>query len=159
MTVKKDKVVTIEYELKSLDGEILDSSDENGALAYIQGSEFLIPGLERLLEGKKVGDAVNQTLKPADAFGDYDEALVFEAARSDFEEGVELQEGLEFEAEVNEKVRLCTIVEIKGDAVTVDANHPFSGEELAVRAKILDIRDATPEELDHGHVHDGHDGH
>ena len=159
MKVSKDMVVTIDYELKSTDGEILDSSDENGSLSFIQGSGFLIPGLERLLDGKQVGDAVSETLSAADAFGEYDEALVFEASRDDFEKGVKLEEGLEFEADINEQVRLCTITAIKGDIITVDANHPFSGEELAVRATVLGVRLASPEEIEHGHVHDGSEEH
>ena len=159
MNVSKDMVVTIDYELKSSDGEILDSSDENGSLSFIQGSGFLIPGLERLLDGKKVGDAISETLAAADAFGEYDEALVFEATREDFEAGIELKEGLEFEAEINEHVRLCTITDIKGNVITVDANHPFSGEALSVRATVLGVRLATSEEIEHGHVHDGSESH
>lgn len=159
MTASKDKVVSIEYELKSVDGEILDSSDENGVLSYLQGSGFLFPGLEKALEGKAVGDAISQTFKAADAYGEYDEKFVFEAARSDFTEGVELYEGLEFEAEVEDELKICTIIHIDGDKVTVDANHPLSGEDLQVRAKITEIRDATPEEIEHGHVHDGSEHH
>jgi FKBP-type peptidyl-prolyl cis-trans isomerase SlyD len=159
MNVAKEKVVTIDYELKSAEGEIYDSSDENGALSYIHGIGFLVPGLEKLLEGKTIGDAVEASLTPEEAYGEYDEELVFDVDKSDFEAGVELHEGLEFQAEVAGEVRLCTIVEIEGETVTVDANHPLSGESLQVRAKILAVREATAEELDHGHVHDGSEEH
>lgn len=158
MNIAKDKVVSIEYELKSTDGEILDSSDENGVLSYLQGSGFLFPGLEKALEGKKTGDQLDRTFTAVEAYGEYDEALVFNAARSDFAEGVELFEGLEFEAEVEDEPRVCTIIAINGDEVTVDANHPLSGEDLQVRVKVTGVREATPEEIENGHVHDG-DGH
>ena len=149
MTVNKDKVITIDYELKSADGEILDSSDENGALSYIHGAGYLVPGIERALD----------VVSPVDGYGEYDENLVFEVTKDDFEKGVEIYEGLEFQAEIGEEVRLCTVVAIENDAITIDANHPLSGEELHVRAKVLEIRDATPEELEHGHVHDGSEEH
>ena len=159
MTVCKEKVITIDYELKSADGEILDSSDENGALSYIHGIGFLVPGIERALDGKKIGDAIQTVVSPEDGYGEYDEDLVFEVTKDDFEKDVEIFEGLEFQAEIGDEVRLCTVVAIENDTITVDANHPLSGEELHVRAKVLEIRDATPEELEHGHVHDGHEEH
>ena len=159
MTVSKDKVITIEYELKSADGEIFDSSEENGALSYIQGGGFLVPGIENALEGKKVGDAIQIVVQPAEGYGEYSEDLVFEVGKDDFEKGVEIVEGLEFQAEIGDEVRLCTVVAIEKDLITVDANHPLSGEELHVRAKVLEIRDASPEEIEHGHVHDGHEEH
>lgn len=159
MTVSKDKVITIDYELKSADGEILDSSDENGALSYIHGAGYLVPGIERALEGKKIGDAIQTVVSPEDGYGEYDEDLVFEVTKDDFEKDVEIFEGLEFQAEIGEEVRLCTVVAIENDAITIDANHPLSGEELHVRAKVLEIRDATTEEIEHGHVHDGTEEH
>ena len=159
MTVSKDKVITIDYELKSADGEILDSSDENGALSYIHGAGFLVPGIEKALDGKQVGDAIQTVVPPEEGYGEYDEDHVYEVTKDNFEEGVEIFEGLEFQAEIEDEVRLCTVVAIEGDNITVDANHPLSGEELHVRAKVLAIRDATPEELEHGHVHDGSETH
>jgi FKBP-type peptidyl-prolyl cis-trans isomerase SlyD len=159
MTVEKDKVITIDYELKSADGEILDSSDENGALSYIHGAGYLVPGIENALAGKQIGESIQVVVPPADGYGEYNEELVFEVTKDDFEEGVEIFEGLEFQAEIDEQVRLCTVVAVENDKVTVDANHPLSGEELHVRAKVLGIREASAEEIEHGHVHDGSEEH
>jgi FKBP-type peptidyl-prolyl cis-trans isomerase SlyD len=159
MTVEKDKVITIDYELKSADGEILDSSEENGALSYIHGAGYLVPGIENALVGKKVGESIQIVVSPADGYGEYNEELVFEVTKDDFEKGIELFEGLEFQAEIDDEPRVCTVVAIEDDKVTVDANHPLSGEELHVRAKVVSIRDASPEEIEHGHVHDGTEEH
>ncbi len=159
MKIEKNRVATIEYELKAVDGEILDSSDENGALSYIQGSGFLFPGLEKALEGLKKGDKLERVFLPADAYGEYDDSLVFKVTRSDFEDGIELYEGLEFQAEVADESRVCTIIGIEGDQFTVDANHPLCDEKLEVKVSILDVREATAVELDHGHVHDGSEEH
>jgi len=159
MKVSKDSVVSIEYELKSKDGEILDSSEENGILHYLQGSNFLFPALEEALEGFEIGMSLDKTFPPEKAYGLYNEKLVFQASRSDFTDPSMLQEGMEFQAEVEDELRICTIIEIKGDEVTIDANHPLCDEELQVKAKVVGIRDASAEELEHGHVHDGHEHH
>jgi len=159
MQVEKNRVVTISYEMKDNQAEILDSSEESGDLTYLHGSSFLVPGFERALDGKKAGDGIQVTIMPTDGYGEYDETLIFQVSRSDFQDGVELYEGLEFEAEVRDELRWCTIAAIEGDVVTVDANHPLAGEELIVQAKVLEIREATPEELEHGHVHGPDDEH
>ncbi len=157
MKIEKNKVVTISYELSKTDGELLDSSDENGNLPYIHGTEFLAPGLEKSLEGKSVGDSVDTTVSAADAFGEYDPELIFTVNRKDMNiSDDDLQEELEFEAEIHGELRYCRIEKISGGEVTINANHPLAGTDIHFKASVLDIWDATKEELDHGHVHDEH---
>ena len=159
MTVAKNKVVTIAYSLADADGEIFDSSTENGNLAYLHGTNFLVPGIERRLEGQTVGFELSTVVSPADGYGEYDESLIFQVTRKDFSAGTDLYEGLEFEAEVRDELRVCTIAGIEGDTITVDANHPLAGETLHVQATIVDIREATKDELKHGHAHGEHGHH
>lgn len=158
--VKDDSVVTISYTLSSQDGELLDSSEENGDLQYIHGYEGIMPGLERALEGKPVGHSVDLVLSGDDAYGEYDENLIYSFSRDDFPKDLELEPGLEFEAEIGDALRYCVVEDISEDGmVQVNANHPLAGMKLRVSATVLAVRDATEEELDHGHVHDGEHEH
>lgn len=161
LQVEDDKVVTISYTLKNSQGEVLDSSEENGDLDYLHGYEGIMPGLERALQGKTIGNSISVELSGDDAYGEYDEKLIFTVPRSEFPDEIDIEEGLEFEAEIQDSIRYCTIEEIDAQGmVRVNANHPLAGETLQVAAKVLAIREATEEELDHGHVHsDGHHDH
>lgn len=155
MKVENNKVVTINYKLSQEDGTIVDSSENSGTLPYIHGSEFLSPGMEASLTGKTVGETVNEFIPADQAFGEIDQQLYFEIHRSDMNiDASVLEVGLEFEAEIEGQVRYCQVTEIVNDMVRINANHPLSGLNLRFEAEILNIRDATAEELDHGHVHD-----
>lgn len=157
MVVEKDKVIKIDYTLKDSDGETIDSSEESEPLVYLHGNGNLIPGLEKQLEGKKEGDKLSCVVGPADAYGEYDENLVFTVQKSNFADPAKIEEGMQFEAHGEDGARVVTVVAVKGDEVTVDANHPLAGEDLHFDVKVVEIRDATAEELAHGHVH-SHDG-
>jgi FKBP-type peptidyl-prolyl cis-trans isomerase SlyD len=154
-TIKNNEVVTINYTLiDTEDNSILDSSDENGSLPYLHGSQFLMPGLESALSGKAIGDKVDLTLKGDQAYGDFKNDLVFTINRNEFPDDIALEVGLEFEAEIKDELRYCTITQIENDLVTINANHPLSGKTLRVQAEVIAIRKATPEEIEHGHVHE-----
>lgn len=157
----EDKVVTISYSLKDENGDLLDSSEENGDLAYLHGYEGIMPGLEKALDGHPVGHSVKLNLSGEDAYGDYDDSLIFSIPKEEFPSDFNLEVGQEFEAEIRDSVRYCTIEQVGDDGqVRINANHPLAGKTLQVEAKILQIRDATDEEIDHGHVHHpGHDHH
>ena len=160
MTIVNDSVVTIAYTLRNGEGEVLDSSDENGSIAYLHGHQNIVPGLEEALTGKTVGDKVNAEIEPADGYGERREDLVFSVPRDRLPQEEELTEGMQFRAQVSEGQDLVvTLVDIADDQVTLDGNHPLAGEKLVFDVEIKDIRDATTEELDHGHVHDGSHGH
>lgn len=158
MVVAADKVVLIHYTLKNDEGQVIDSSAGGEPLAYIHGHGNLIAGLERELEGKGAGDKLSVKIAPADGYGERDADLVQRVPRRSFG-GHAVKPGMQFQAQTsNGEARIATIVSIQGDMVTVDMNHPLAGENLNFDVEITEIRDATAEELAHGHVH-GPGGH
>ena len=157
MEIKKDRVVTIDYSLRDDTGRLIDSSEGAEPLVYLHGNENIIPGLEKELEGKNPGDSIACSVAPEDAYGDRDEALVFKVQKKDFGENVEVAPGMQFEAHGENGVQIVSVVKIEGEDVTLDANHPLAGETLHFDVKVVDVREATPEELEHGHVHGEHD--
>jgi len=158
MKVEKNKVVSIHYTLKSDDGEVLDSSDGKTPLPYIHGTGQLIPGLEKELEGKEKGNELKVVIAPADAYGEYSQEQVFVVNKDGFQGDEELKEGLQVQLDTGNGQAVGVVSKIEGDNVTLDLNHPLAGTTLHFEVKIEDIRDATPEELDHGHSH-GEGGH
>jgi FKBP-type peptidyl-prolyl cis-trans isomerase SlyD len=154
----KNNVVTNEYTLTDAKGEVLDSSSKGRPLQYIQGLGHLIPGLEKALEGKTTGDSVKAQIPHKEAYGARDEALMQIIPKENFEDIPDLKVGMELEAESEDGVRVITVVGIEGDRVVVDGNHPLAGMDLNFDVTIVGVRDATTEELGHGHVH-GPGGH
>ena len=160
MVVKENAVVSMAYEL-NVDGEIIDSSEniEGDVIAFIQGQGQIIPGLEKALYGLKAGDTKQVKVSPGEAYGEVDPEAFVWVPREDFPETIPLEVGTVFEMrEENGDTHLARITELGEEQVHVDLNHPLAGKELAFDIKIVELREATPEELDHGHVHD-HGGH
>jgi FKBP-type peptidyl-prolyl cis-trans isomerase SlyD len=155
MTVEKDAVVTIAYTLKNADGEVIDSSEDHGDLSYLHGHQNIVPGLEKALDGKSVGDAVDTTVSPEEGYGERRDELVFSVPRDRLPEG-ELELGMQFRAQSQDGQELVVnLIEVGEDEVTLDGNHPLAGEDLHFDVKINGIREASEEEIAHGHVHDG----
>ena len=151
-----NKVVEIEYTARLADGEVADST-EDGPMAYLHGSDDLITGLERALEGHVVGDKLTVTVQPVDAFGDYDPELVEEMPTSAFPEDADLEEGDEVTVvDEDGEESAAYIAGVDGDTVFVDRNHPLAGEALTYEVTVVSVRDATNDELMHGHVHGSH---
>lgn len=146
MTISKDKMVSIEYTLKNSAGEIIDSSQDAGPLDYIHGRGDLIAGLEAALEGKVAGDAFAVEIEAADAYGERNEEAVFDVPKSQFD-GADIEVGMQFEASSPDGSHIVTVVEITDEAVKVDANHPLAGEKLFFDIKVVEVREATAEEL------------
>lgn len=157
MQISKNKVVSIHYTLKDNEGTTLDSSLGGEPLMYIQGIGSLIPGMEEGLEGKVKGDKLQIHVKPEKGYGLRDERLVQEVPRSAFG-NQDVQVGMRFRAETGAGVQIVTVTDVSADAVTVDGNHPLAGVDLNFTVEVMDVRNATPEELAHGHVH-GPGGH
>jgi FKBP-type peptidyl-prolyl cis-trans isomerase SlyD len=157
MRIDRDTVVTLAYELKDCDGELLE--DEGATMSYLHGGYGgIFPKVETALQGSEVGHEVNLTLEPEDAFGDYEADLLRVESRTLFPEAIEV--GMRFEGvpgDEEEETRIYTITDIADDKVVVDANHPLAGERLWFKCKVTAVRPATEEELEHGHVH-GEDG-
>ncbi len=158
MKIDKHKVVSIEYTLKGPDGEIVDRSDDGEPLDYLHGAGNIVPGLEQALQGKAAGEAFHIDVPPEMGYGPRVEELRLVLPRDRFQTAGELATGMRFRASTPDGSQVFTIVGIAGDDVTIDANHPLAGETLHFDVKVVDVRDARQEEIEHGHVH-GPDGH
>ena len=148
------------YTLKDNSGEVLDSSEGKEPLAFIQGIGNIIVGLEEELEGKAVGDKISATVAPGKGYGVRNEENVHVVPLSGFQaDGEEkLVEGMQVRVETNEGVSIADVAKIDGEEVTLDLNHPLADETLHFDVEVVDIREATKEELEHGHAH-GPGGH
>ncbi len=158
MQISKNSVVTLNYTLKNDQGEILDESHDDSFI-YLHGAGGIIPGLEGKLEGKSASDSFSAHIEPAEGYGIRDDSMVQVVPRNMFDKEHPLEEGIQFHAESPKGEMLTvTVTKIDGDDITVDGNHPLAGIALNFDIKIVDIRQALEEEIEHGHVH-GPDGH
>ena len=156
MKVTQNKVVYIDYTLKDKDGNMLDTSKGRDPLPFIQGIGNIIPGLEKAVEGKAKGDVFTAVIEPNEAYGEYQKEAVHIVPKSGFKgEGDEtLQEGMQVQVETNNGPAIAMVTKIDGEDVTLDLNHPLAGVTLHFEVEVCDIRDASQEELEHGHVHE-----
>lgn len=152
-------VVTLDFTLTLSDGEVADSTEGEMPLRFIVGQGQLLPGLEDAMLGMTVNEEREITLRPEDAYGEWDEEALEEIDRSELPEDVELEEGMPLEVTDTEgETYEASVYEVREDSVVLDYNHPLAGETLNFSVKVIDIRPATSSELEHGHVHGG-DGH
>ena len=158
MKIADQTAASFHYTLKNSAGEVLDSSAGNEPLVYLQGAGNIVPGLERQMLGKSVGDKFNATVQPEDGYGVPNPALLRVVPKHAFPEGVELEVGMQFGTHTPNGPAAIVIKSIDADSVTVDGNHPLAGETLHFEVEITDVRAASLEELQHGHVH-GPGGH
>jgi FKBP-type peptidyl-prolyl cis-trans isomerase SlyD len=159
MVVAQDKVVLIHYTLTNDAGTVLDSSSGGEPLAYIHGQGNLIPGLEKALEGKQAGDKLKVDVAPAEGYGEIDRSLTQRVPMRAFGNASSVKKGMQFQSRNSQgQTQVVTVIAIQGDMVTVDANHKLAGMNLHFDVEITDVRDASEEELAHGHVH-GPGGH
>jgi FKBP-type peptidyl-prolyl cis-trans isomerase SlyD len=159
MKIAHEKVVSIHYTLKNQEGTVLDSSSGSDPLAYLHGFGNIIPGLENALEGKEKGEKLAVTVEPEQGYGARDEQLVQAVPRSAFKGVDDLAPGMQFQAQGPQGARLVVVTQVAQDVVTVDANHPLAGQTLHFDVEVSEVRDATAEELEHGHVHGPHGHH
>jgi FKBP-type peptidyl-prolyl cis-trans isomerase SlyD len=153
--VTKDVVVTFNYRLTLDDGSVVEESDGD-PLVYLHGHQNIIPGLERELEGLKVGEKKTVVVEPAEAYGEYDAEDVEEIARSVLPADVKPEVGLELALRDQEGNQLIAwISEFDDETIQLDFNHPMAGERLHFDVTISDLREANQEEIAHGHVHQG----
>jgi len=161
MQVDKHKVVTIDYTLRDDSGNVIDSA-EGGSFAYLHGADNIIPGLENALSGKSAGDELAVAVAPQDGYGLRDESRSQVVPRDMFPSDTDIEPGMQFHAQGPDgQSLLVTVTKVEDDNVTVDGNHPLAGISLNFQVTVVEVREATAQELDHGHVHapGGHDHH
>ncbi len=159
MQIEKHRVVSIDYTLTDDDGQVIDSSQGAAPLTYLHGGGNIIPGLEAALEGKTSGQQLNVSIPPADGYGERRDELRQVVEREQFGEIDDLEIGMRFRVPMEDGGQVVvSVVEIRDDEVTVDGNHELAGVNLHFDVEIRDVREATPEEIDHGHVHEA-EGH
>ena len=153
MRIQKNKVVTIDYVLKDGQGNIVDQSGD-GQFSYLHGANNIVSGLENALDDKAAGDNIHVRIMPREAYGDRDEALVEVVPRDMFPAGAEITAGMQFHAQTHDnQPMIITVLAVDGDQVTIDGNHPLAGETLDFTVDVIDVRDATADEIRHGHAH------
>ena len=156
--IADQKVVSLNFTVKDAQEQIIDSSEGGAPLVYLHGKKNIIPALEVALEGKAIGDEFDVTIEPAEGYGEYNEEILQVMPREAFK-GVEIIEpGMVFTAQTPKGPVQLAVTKIEGEEVTVDPNHPLAGKTLNFTGSVIEVRDATEEELAHGHVH-GEGGH
>ena len=156
MKVAKDLVVSVAYQVRTEDGVLVDESPVSAPLDYLHGHGSLISGLETALDGHAVGDKFDVHVGANDAYGNYDENLVQRVPKDVFMGVEELEVGMRFLADTDQGPVPVEITEVDGDHVVVDGNHMLAGQNLNFHVEVVAIREATAEELAHGHVHGEH---
>lgn len=152
MQITDNTAVQFHYTLTNSSGEQLDSSHGEEPLSYLHGAGNIIPGLEAALAGKTAGESFSVTIPPADAYGEIDDSMVQIVSKKMFD-GMDIEIGMQFHADVSHGAGVITVTEIQGDDVTVDGNHPLAGETLIFDVNVVDVRQATADEMAHGHIH------
>jgi len=158
MKIEDDKVVGIHYKLTDNDGKVLDTSEDREPLYYLHGYGNIIPGLEDELEGKAINEKFQVKVQPEDGYGEYNKEMVYVIERSKFPDPRNIEIGMSFTSNAQGQHITLNVVDIQGDNITLDANHPLAGKELNFDVEVIDIRTASKEEIQHGHVH-GPGGH
>ena len=153
-SIGKDSVVHIHYTLTLDDGSIVDSSSGNEPLVYLHGHGNLVPGLERQLTGKRGGDKFAAVVEAADGYGEFDPDGEQRVPRDAFPADAQLEDGMQIYTEDPQgNVMPLWIKSILDDGITITSNHPLAGQRLNFQIEVVELREATPEELEHGHVH------
>jgi FKBP-type peptidyl-prolyl cis-trans isomerase SlyD len=153
MRIEAQKVVTLNYTLTDNDGNVIDQSS-NGSFVYLHGANNIIPGLENALEGKAAGDELKVSVEPAEAYGERDASKQQQVPREMFPQDVDIEPGMQFQAQgPNGESIVVTVAKVEDDNIIVDGNHPLAGVKLNFAVEVVGVRDASAEELEHGHVH------
>jgi FKBP-type peptidyl-prolyl cis-trans isomerase SlyD len=153
MNIANDRVVSINYTLTNAQSQILDATGVE-PFSYLHGRRNIIPGLEKALEGRNLGDTFTVRIPAAEAYGERSEKLVATVPLDRFSGAPSVQAGMQFHAETQDgEIQLVTVTAVEGDTVTVDGNHPMAGLDLNFDVSVVDIREASEEELQQGSVY------
>ena len=159
MKIANSRVVEIDYTLKNDNGEVMDTSEGREPLTYLHGVGSLIPGLENALLDKEVGEKLKVEVAPEDAYGKRNEELIQEVELNRFEEPEQIKEGVQIQVETKAGANIAVVTKVDNSMVTLDMNHPLADLNLHFDVEIKNVREATPKELEHGHVHGPNDSH
>lgn len=150
MQATNGAVVSLEYTLTDDNGTIIDSSQDGAPLSYLHGYNNIIPGLEQALEGAEAGFEADVVIEPADAYGERDPNAVAEISKEMFPEGMEVSAGMPIEVETADAAMCMWVVEVRDETVILSPDHPLAGMRLHFDVKVVDVREASPEELTEG---------
>ena len=148
MKIESNKVVQINYTLTDPEGKEIDSSVGREPLQYVHGNGYLITGLERELEGKEKGEKFSVDVEPKDAYGEYNEELVVEVPRDQFDTSMKIEVGMQFQGAGPAGPTIVTVKAVNDDKITVDANHELAGKKLHFDIEVVDVRDLTEAEIE-----------
>lgn len=151
MEITDGRVATIHYTLTSDDGDVIDKSATDAPLSYLHGAGNIVPGLEKALAGKQVGDNLKADVPPEQGYGPRHDGMIQQVPRSAFPD-VEVQQGMQFEARTERGPLLVTVTDMNEENVTVDGNHPLAGKTLHFAVEVADVREASEQEANNGHV-------
>jgi FKBP-type peptidyl-prolyl cis-trans isomerase SlyD len=152
MQINNTTVASIHYTLKDEAGEILDTSEGQAPLEYVHGTQHIVPGLENALEGKSANDKLTIVVPAEEGYGEHHAMLVQEVPREIFSGIDTIEIGMEFQAQTPNGVQVVEVTHIDGDTITVDGNHPLAGKSLHFDVEVVDVREASSEELESGQV-------
>ena len=153
MKIEKNSVVSIDYTLTDSKGVIIDTSEGRQPLTYLHGLGALIPGMENALSGKAAGEKFKITIAPEEGYGQRDESLLRVIGTEELKGIPDLKVGTQLQADTEAGVKVFTVIKIEGDKVGIDGNHPLAGVTLNFDLDVVEVRVATEEEIEHGHVH------
>lgn len=167
MKITENSVVSFHYTLTDKDGKVIDSSltdkdgkviEGNQPLTYLHGQGQIVPGLENTLEGKVVGDKLDVNVSAEEGYGEHQDFMVQQVPREAFQGVDDIEVGMQFQAQTPQGGMTVTVTAVDENTVTVDGNHPLAGQDLFFAVEVVSVREATEEEISHGHVH-GEGGH
>ena len=156
--IENGKVVSLSYTLTNDQGEQLDQAHASEPFMYLHGAGQIVPGLETALEGAAKGFKKQVVLQPDDAYGAVVETLKTKVDRSAFPEDLNVEVGMQFRAEVGDQPVIFAVTKMEGSQVYIDGNHPLAGQVLHFDVEVIEVREASAEEKEHGHAH-GEGGH
>ncbi len=159
MPFGSNKIVTMNYTLKDSEGVVIDTTENKEAFSFLSGANQILPKLEEEIETMLIGSKKNVKLSAQNAYGVYDKKAVQKVGKSNFPEDIAIEVGMGFMANSHDGQPMpFKITAVEGNEVTIDFNHPLAGKDLEFDVHLVDVRDASKEEMEHGHAH-GPDGH
>lgn len=154
MKIEENSVVSFHYKLTDDAGEVLDTSEGKDPLTYLHGAGAIIPGLEQAMDGRQSGEEFEISIEPDNAYGEVEPALVQKVPHEAFQGVDQVEAGMQFQVRDEQgNTRVVRVVEVGDEGVTIDGNHPLAGETLHFQIEVAEVREATEEEVAHGHAH------